>query len=285
LLLFPLIIGSYVEGAPFKGGPPLFEGRIPIGTKPAFFDGDYSPYKKEGAKGPYQTWSQIITTDYMKPSPYDEDKFQSFQITINDQSVFPGTPGYRRATLYPKLSETTYIATGIVTYHFSIMKSPDLQLNTTHQYEFVNLGGADGQPPIFQLRYGTDYQNTSEPAYASEDADKLRIYATSADDYASVIPIYSVDFKPDVFYNFAVTIDWNAGTLTIFYSEGSKPLAQCRPPTKYFVQTPAGFSLGLLKYPIGVSVDPAQAGYQEEYIDEGIIFGGVFIEDRGYFLA
>jgi len=218
----------------------------------------------------------------MKPSPFDFYDYQSFKISINDNSVFPDTPGFRRATLYPKLSDTTYITSGVVNYHFSIMKTPDLKLNTTHQYELVNLGGSYGQPSIFQIRYGTDYQPNQAPGYVSDDANKLRIYFTSADDYDSVISVYAVEFKPDVFHNFAVTVDWDAETVAVGYSEGSNPLADCVAPSKYYVKAPADFSIGLTKYPTGLCENPAKGGYQEQYIDEAIIFGGVFFKDSGY---
>lgn len=69
-------------------------------------------------------------------------------------------------------------------------------------------------------------------------------------------------------------------TITVYYSEGYTPLAQVAGPA-YNNNTGGGaFHVGVLKEPTGPpNIDVVHEGYQENGINEGLIFGGVFIEN------
>lgn len=64
----------------------------------------------------------------------------------------------------------------------------------------------------------------------------------------------------------------------MWYSEGDAELEQAAEP---FANDNAGegqYQIGLLKKPTGTD-DVVNSGYQESGIDEGLIYGGIFIED------
>ena len=64
---------------------------------------------------------------------------------------------------------------------------------------------------------------------------------------------------------------------TVYYSAGSAKLAQVAGPT--IVNLAGGqFQIGVLKKPTGTS-DVVNAGYQEPNLNEGQIYGGLFVED------
>ncbi|KAK3955950.1 hypothetical protein QBC32DRAFT_367268 [Pseudoneurospora amorphoporcata] len=67
-------------------------------------------------------------------------------------------------------------------------------------------------------------------------------------------------------------------TLQVYYSKGNEPL---RNVTKAVSNNNAGegqYQFGILKKPTGTD-DVVNKGYQESWIDEGQIYGGIFIED------
>lgn len=65
---------------------------------------------------------------------------------------------------------------------------------------------------------------------------------------------------------------------TVFYSAGAAKLAKVAGPTSVNLVGGGQFQLGILKKPTGTS-DVANAGYQEANLNEGQIYGGLFVED------
>jgi len=64
----------------------------------------------------------------------------------------------------------------------------------------------------------------------------------------------------------------------MWYSEGDAPLAQATTPTNNNNAGQGQYQFGMLKKPTGTS-DVVNSGYQEKNLDEGLIYGGIFIED------
>ena len=64
----------------------------------------------------------------------------------------------------------------------------------------------------------------------------------------------------------------------VFYSAGAAKLAQVAGPTSVNLAGGGQFQLGILKKPTGTS-DVVNAGYQELNLNEGQIYGGLFVED------
>lgn len=90
--------------------------------------------------------------------------------------------------------------------------------------------------------------------------------------------IWQTPIEKKEWQNFAITLDFNKNTLQVYYSKGNDPL---RSVTKLVKNNNAGegqYQFGILKKPTGTD-DVVNKGYQESGIDEGQIYGGIFIED------
>lgn len=110
--------------------------------------------------------------------------------------------------------------------------------------------------------------------------------------------IWSTPVEKKEWQNFAITLDFDKkyvaspgssslisltdqkdnSTLNLYYSKGHEPL---RSVTQTVPNNNAGegqYQIGILKKPTGTD-DVVNSGYQESGIDEGQIYGGIFIED------
>lgn len=68
--------------------------------------------------------------------------------------------------------------------------------------------------------------------------------------------------------------------LSVFYSKGASPLVKVAGPAFNDNSGGGQFHVGLLKLPTGpLGIDVLTQGYQESHLNEGLIYGGVFIED------
>jgi hypothetical protein len=64
----------------------------------------------------------------------------------------------------------------------------------------------------------------------------------------------------------------------MWYSEGDAPLAQATTAASNNNAGQGQYQFGMLKKPTGTS-DVVNSGYQESNLNEGLIYGGIFIED------
>ena len=64
----------------------------------------------------------------------------------------------------------------------------------------------------------------------------------------------------------------------MFYSEGKKPLAEASRAICNDNSGEGQYQIGMLKKPTGTD-DVVNSGYQSPDLDEGLIYGGIFIED------
>lgn len=64
----------------------------------------------------------------------------------------------------------------------------------------------------------------------------------------------------------------------MYYSKGDAPLEVVLKATSNNMAGEGQYQLGMLKKPTGTS-DVVNSGYQESGIDEGQIYGSVFLED------
>lgn len=76
-----------------------------------------------------------------------------------------------------------------------------------------------------------------------------------------------------------LTVGGNS-TLQMWYSEGDAELEQATEPIANNNAGDGQYQIGMLKKPTGTD-DVVNSGYQESGIDEGLIYGGIFIEDGG----
>ncbi len=75
-----------------------------------------------------------------------------------------------------------------------------------------------------------------------------------------------------------LTISGLSSTLQVYYSKGDAPLASVTKAVSNDNSGGGQFQIGMLKKPTGTS-DVVNAGYQEGRINEGQIYGSLFIED------
>lgn len=67
-------------------------------------------------------------------------------------------------------------------------------------------------------------------------------------------------------------------TLQVYYSSGTEPLKAVTSALGNDNSGYGQYQLGILKKPTGTS-DVVNSGYQESPINEGQIYGGIFLED------
>ena len=70
----------------------------------------------------------------------------------------------------------------------------------------------------------------------------------------------------------------NTSKTTIYYSAGASKLARVAGPSSVNLSGGGQFQLGILKKPTGTS-DVVNSGYQSPNLNEGQIYGGLFVED------
>lgn len=134
---------------------------------------------------------------------------KAFEITINDKSIFKpqgGTPqtNIRRADLLPSIrSQLNNVSTtGVRTMHFSIQQDPARPINTTHDYQVMNLESGDFSFHQIDVRTG------------AANAGKLVVQG-NAKNPAGQQTLASVDFPADQMVNLALKMDFNAKYVSI----------------------------------------------------------------------
>jgi len=70
-----------------------------------------------------------------------------------------------------------------------------------------------------------------------------------------------------------------ARTTQVFFSTGTAPLEAVTDAVSNDVSGQGQFHFGVLKKPTDAGADITNTGFQEAGIDEGVIFGGIFLED------
>ncbi|KAH8166057.1 hypothetical protein CIB48_g2168 [Xylaria polymorpha] len=151
------------------------------------------------------------------------------------------------------------------------MKDANRPLNLTHEYQLVFLESNDFSTNQFVLKTGTILgANTADP-------DTLQLFGNVNANLVQTL--FSAPFAGDVFHNFAVTLDFDALTTQVFYSQGNDPLIAQTQALANDVSGQGQFHFGVLKKGLNGGDDIVKNGEQERGIDEGIIFGGIFEED------
>ncbi|KAF3928446.1 hypothetical protein ABW20_dc0102666 [Dactylellina cionopaga] len=260
--------------------PIVFDGRIPPLFRSEKFDSyDTSPYNAEYVLG-QEPWSKVIHFPNVPDSLFDVPlNGKSLTVTINGKSIFApgGNPqsGFRRSELLPGPNSGNDITTnGVTAHHFSIRTDPTRPLNYTHEYQPVFIETQDYSSHVWQLKIGTPFAETWPLAAAKT----LRLYSSSTS--SAPAEIVNVPFVDDVWYNFAIESDWVNNVITVYYSTGQAPLAKVVGPIANDASGKGQFHVGLLKLPTGpAGIDVTKQGYQSKRPNEGLTYGGIFIED------
>jgi len=75
-----------------------------------------------------------------------------------------------------------------------------------------------------------------------------------------------------------VLLTWHQSTIQVYYSTGSDALEAVTEALTADLSGEGQYQIGILKKPTGSS-DVVNAGFQEAPFEEGLIYGGIFVED------
>ncbi|KAK0641908.1 hypothetical protein B0T16DRAFT_449239 [Cercophora newfieldiana] len=247
-----------------------FDARVPADLGVAGFDDVNDVFSNANVLGAGLQFSQVIQLPNVGQALFDVDNTVAVEVTINDDSIFNGQTAFRRAELLPASNNGNDDSTvGIKSIHFSVMKSDARPLNLSHEYQLAFLETADFSANQFVLKTGTILgQNTADP-------DTLQIFGNTN----SNLLLFSAPFTAGVFHNFALTLDFDALTTRVFYSQGNAALKSMGQVLVNDVSGRGQFHFGVLKKPVNPGADITKEGDQPAGIDEGIIFGSIFQED------
>ncbi|KZO95153.1 glycoside hydrolase family 131 protein [Calocera viscosa TUFC12733] len=275
-------------------GSIIYDGRVPWSYTPYSFDANSSIYQNtDNVHGVNQTWDQIIKLPIVTPSMFDlpnalhPQGTRSVEVTLNDNSIFqpgggPPDYGFRRSELVPAPNNgTDATVQGTTTFHWSVRTDPTRVLNYTgHEYHPTWHETHDYSTSEFTFHTGTYFNQSNEiPYYPGLDLTTPKTLRLAGRQTSPEYVYISVPFTEDTWHNFAVTLGWNSNEMTIYYSTDYEPLEVIAGPVTNNNTGGGQFHMGLLKLPSPPSADVLHEGYQESNLNEGLIYGGCFIED------
>ncbi|KAK7989602.1 hypothetical protein PG989_009917 [Apiospora arundinis] len=162
-----------------------------------------------------------------------------------------------------KSVEVTIADSSIFKTH--VQQDPARKLNLTHEYQNLWHETADYSANQFDFKMGTLLDRSS-------DKNAMKITNRKGE------VVWSTPIETTAWQNFAMTLDYEKNTLQVYYSKGLAPLKQVTVALPNDNSGEGQYQIGMLKKPTGTD-DVVNSGYQESGIDEGQIYGGVFIED------
>ncbi|KAK1770022.1 hypothetical protein QBC33DRAFT_487027 [Phialemonium atrogriseum] len=250
--------------------PIVFDGRVSSSLSAADFDSSStSPFNPDYVKGEGLKWSEILKfpADAGR-ARFDDDTKKAFEVTISDKSIFQTQKGFRRAGLQFKgdSNDASPAVKGVKTIHFSVKLDPQRPLNLSHEYLNVWHEAADYSANQFNFEAGAIIGQDS----LAKDTWKVLNRQNNQ--------VWSTPIEKDAWQNFAITLDFNKNTLQVYYSKGSDPLKSVTSAVTNDNSGAGQFQIGILKKPTGTS-DVVNAGYQESGLNEGLIYGSLFVED------
>ncbi|KAM0281024.1 hypothetical protein ACHAQH_003753 [Verticillium albo-atrum] len=255
--------------------PIVFDGRVPQAATPQDFDtaggGGFNPFNPDFVKGNNLTWSEILLLPEIAPaSRFDRaNATRPLEVTIADESIFMTQNGFRRAGLQfaADTNNGSPASVGVKTLHFSVQTDPARAFNLTHEYLNVWHETAAFDANQFNFQTGTLIGQPDLPANTWKLLDRTNTL------------LWATPVVDGVWQNFALTLDFDANTIGVLYSEGDAPLAPSGNGT--FAADLSGegqYQIGILKKPTGTD-DVVNSGFQESPVNEGLIYSGLFIED------
>jgi len=258
--------------------PIQYDGRVPTAATLASFDTSASPYNPSYVFGQNLKWSTILQFPSVATSLFDANGTKAVEVTINDNSIFAPSSsdiqtGFRRAELLPvSVTGTDASTQGVKTVHFSIQKDTARPLNTSHEYQLFFLESNDYSTNQVVLKYGTILTGNG-----GVNPDSLIVVGNV--NSSPVKTIFDTRFTAGEWHNFAIKLDFNAGTTQVYYSTGQNALASTGAAVTNSVSGQGEYHFGILKKPTNPGSDVTKDGYQPSGINEGVIFGGIFQED------
>ncbi|KAI0875985.1 hypothetical protein GGS24DRAFT_453127 [Hypoxylon argillaceum] len=247
--------------------PVVLNGFVKSALIPTDFDSyATSPFNPDYIRGS-EKFSQSLQFPNVTSSRFDNATTKAIEVTINDKSIFQTQNGFRRAGLQIQgdTNEGGPGTTGVRTLHFSVKQDPQRKLNLTHEYLNVWHETSDYSANQFNFQTGTIIgRSGNKSTFKVLNRQNTEVWSTAIDDTA--------------WQNFAITLDFGKNTLQVYYSKNDEPLKSV---TSALSNNNAGggqYQIGILKKPTGTS-DVVNSGYQEKNLNEGQIYGGLFLED------
>ncbi|KAI1383591.1 uncharacterized protein F4822DRAFT_421092 [Hypoxylon trugodes] len=274
ILLTGLLLASSASARPAKRGtgevkcPVVLSGFVPADKTPTDFDSyATSPFNPDYIRGD-EKFSTILQFPDAGSSRFDNASTKSVEVTINDKSIFQKQNGFRRAGLQIQgdTNENGPGTTGVRTLHFSVKQDAKRTLNLTHEYLNVWHESSDYSANQFNFQTGT--------IIGKSDSDKNSFKVLNRQN----TQVWSTPVDATAWQNFAITLDFNKNTLQVYYSKDDEPLKAVTDALQNDNSGGGQYQIGLLKKPTGTS-DVVNSGFQETGINEGQIYGGIFLED------
>ncbi|KAK1659051.1 hypothetical protein BDP55DRAFT_620692 [Colletotrichum godetiae] len=251
-----------------------FDGRVTTGTEAEAFDAENNLFSPQNVFGAGLSFSKVLQLPNEASSPFDGNDNVPLEVTISDQSIFNKQTGFRRAELIPSTNTgTDESTTGVKTLHFSLSKDVQRPLNLSHEYQLAFLESNDFSTNQVVLKTGTILGGD-----ATVDPDTLQLFGNVNTKPAPPI-LFSTPFAENTIHDFAVTMDFNANTVQVFYSTDNNDLEAQGEPQPNVVTGQGQYHFGVLKKPVGGQGDITKNGFQPDGIDEGIVYSGIFQED------
>ncbi|KAF2686735.1 glycoside hydrolase family 131 protein [Lentithecium fluviatile CBS 122367] len=251
--------------------PIVFDGRVPAtwAADPTKFDtyATNTIFNPDYVKGNDLKWSTILQFPDVPKSRFEGNDTVSLEVTLSDQSIFQKQNGFRRAGLqFLKDASDGPGQTGVKTLHWSVKQDAARPLNLTHEY--LNVWHEAGDYSSNQIQFQTGQIIGKSAA----DKNNWKILDRNGKQ------LYAVAMDKTQWQNFAVKLDYTQNQVQIYYSVGDAALKSVAGPTSANLAGGGQFQLGILKKPTGTT-DVVNSGYQEKNLNEGQIYGGIFLED------
>ena len=261
--------------------PIVVDGRVPLVADGKSFANGSLPYNKDYVIGANLTWAEALAfPSSPKAALFDNSTSKPVEVLIDDRSIFTPSPtnrqtGFRPAELQPQPVNVNGSVTGIKTFHFSVKTDDSRPLNYTHEYMLVWLENAEYSANQFAIGTGKFFDSNSTSA---EDAQSLYLVGNNG---AGPQPaLWKTPFTKGIWHNFGIVLDFSSNRVEVLYSKGDKQLKR---KTNFIANdlTKLGqYHVGVLKKPTGPGgIDVTKQGYQAPGIHEGVVYGGVFLED------
>ncbi|KNE89046.1 hypothetical protein PSTG_17495 [Puccinia striiformis f. sp. tritici PST-78] len=216
------------------------------------------------------------------------------QVRIRDDSIFvPGgnaanaQNGFRRTDVLPAINKANAF-NGITTWFQTIRLDSSAPLVLNHGYLLASIE-IPVSDHVWDIFTGSDFdsQNTAHAASRNSQTIRVRDLRTNT--------LFSVPLQYNQAFNFAITTDWSANTLTVYASVGNQPLRKVAGPTPNDPKLASSqavqngeYHLQLIKFPLpDANVPLAQRsdvphfGFQEPIKQESVFFSNVFITSGG----
>lgn len=210
---------------------------------------DLEEWSWENQVGPYQWYihgsgpvDEYVELAPEHKNPNDTATEQGAKITLTDTAYWNGQ-NMRRTELIPQT--TAAIADGKVWYHFSLQRKDVNPPNPAREHQIAFF-----ESHFTELKYGGSSQDLGWFAGGAEQ--------------------WSTPWEAGTWHNVAYEIDFTAGTVGFWHSEGSEPLELVVEPVSASTESNGqDWHVGVLELPVNGEADAL----------EDLFWSGVYIED------